>query len=65
MTAVSGTWKQPTVTANGATTAYSSVWVGIDGYSSSIPSNRSARTPTSSTASRRIMRGTRCIPRMR
>ncbi|MGA2621259.1 MAG: G1 family glutamic endopeptidase [Thermoguttaceae bacterium] len=36
VTAVNGTWKVPTATANGSTsTAYSSVWVGIDGYSSS------------------------------
>ncbi len=34
VTAVSGTWKQPTAVANGATTAYASVWVGIDGFSS-------------------------------
>src|SRR5262245_30373652 len=32
VTRVSGSWKVPTVT--GKTTAYSSVWVGIDGYSS-------------------------------
>ena len=36
VTAVSGTWKVPTATASSSTsTAYSSVWVGIDGYSSS------------------------------
>ncbi|MGO9107757.1 MAG: G1 family glutamic endopeptidase [Thermoguttaceae bacterium] len=36
VTAVSGTWKVPTVTSSSSTTtAYSSVWVGIDGYSSS------------------------------
>ena len=34
VTAVSGTWTQPTATASGNTTAYCSVWVGIDGYSS-------------------------------
>ena len=34
VTAVSGTWTQPTVTASGNSTAYASVWVGIDGYSS-------------------------------
>jgi hypothetical protein len=33
VTAVTGTWKVPTVSGSG--TAYSSVWVGIDGYSSS------------------------------
>jgi Peptidase A4 family len=33
VTMVSGTWTVPTVT--GKTNAYSSVWVGIDGYSSS------------------------------
>ncbi len=32
VTQVSGSWKVPTVT--GKSTAYSSVWVGIDGYSS-------------------------------
>ncbi len=32
VTAVSGTWTVPTVTGIG--TAYSSVWVGIDGYNS-------------------------------
>ena len=36
VTAVSGTWKVPTATASSsASTAYSSVWVGIDGYNSS------------------------------
>ena len=34
VTAVSGTWIMPTATAGGNTTAYASVWVGIDGYSS-------------------------------
>ena len=33
VSAVTGTWTVPTVTGSG--TAYSSVWVGIDGYSSS------------------------------
>ena len=33
MTAVSGSWKVPAVTGSG--TAYSAVWVGIDGYDSS------------------------------
>src|SRR5262245_38118591 len=33
VTAVSGTWVVPTVTGGG--TAYSSAWVGIDGFSSS------------------------------
>src|SRR5262249_49358771 len=33
VTQVSGSWNVPTVT--GRTNAYSSVWVGIDGYSSS------------------------------
>ena len=33
VSAVSGTWKVPTVTGSGTT--YSSVWVGIDGYGSS------------------------------
>ena len=33
VTAVSGSWTVPTV--KGKTNAYSSVWVGIDGYSSS------------------------------
>jgi len=31
---VSGTWTVPTVTGSGRSTTYSSVWVGIDGYSS-------------------------------
>ena len=36
VTAVSGTWNVPKATAGSSTsTAYSSVWVGIDGYSSS------------------------------
>jgi Peptidase A4 family len=35
VTAVSGSWTVPTVTASGSGTTYSSVWVGIDGYSSS------------------------------
>ena len=35
VTAVSGTWNVPKVTASSASTAYSSVWVGIDGFSSS------------------------------
>jgi len=35
VTAVSGTWVVPTVTGSGSGTEYSSVWVGIDGYSSS------------------------------
>jgi hypothetical protein len=34
VTAVSGTWTVPTVTGSGSGTTYSSVWVGIDGYSS-------------------------------
>jgi hypothetical protein len=36
VTSVSGAWKVPTVTATSSkSTAYCSVWVGIDGYSSS------------------------------
>jgi hypothetical protein len=36
VTAVSGTWELPTATAtSSSSTAYSSVWVGIDGYNSS------------------------------
>ena len=35
VTSVSGTWQVPTVTGSGKGTTYSSVWVGIDGYSSS------------------------------
>ena len=35
VTSVSGTWQVPTVTGSGRGIAYSSVWVGIDGYSSS------------------------------
>jgi hypothetical protein len=31
---VSGTWVIPTVTGSGRSTTYSSVWVGLDGYSS-------------------------------
>jgi hypothetical protein len=33
VTAVSGSWIVPTVTGSSNTTAYSAVWVGIDGYS--------------------------------
>lgn len=32
---VKGTWVVPTVAANGATSAYASTWLGIDGYSDS------------------------------
>jgi hypothetical protein len=35
VTSVSGSWIVPTATGSGRTTAYSSFWVGIDGYSSS------------------------------
>jgi hypothetical protein len=35
VTSVTGTWTVPTVTGSAGTTAYSSVWVGIDGFSSS------------------------------
>jgi hypothetical protein len=35
VTAVSGSWVVPTVTATSNGTSYSAVWVGIDGYSSS------------------------------
>ena len=35
VTSVSGTWKVPTVTASANPQTYSSVWVGIDGFSSS------------------------------
>jgi hypothetical protein len=35
VTSVSGSWIVPTVTGGSKTTAYSSFWVGIDGYSSS------------------------------
>ena len=35
VTAVSGSWVVPTVTGSGHGSSYSSVWVGIDGYSDS------------------------------
>jgi hypothetical protein len=34
VTDVAGTWTVPSVTATGTTNAYSSIWVGIDGYDS-------------------------------
>jgi hypothetical protein len=35
VTAVSGSWTVPAVTGSAGATAYSAVWIGIDGYSSS------------------------------
>jgi hypothetical protein len=51
VTMVSGSWKVPTVT--GKTNAYSSVWVGMDGYSSSSVEQLGTEQDTSKTGATR------------